>query len=235
MVTPDALGRCPPNRVEGYRLINSKFPPITLFDDVADADEFDALYQLQALTNPRLRNELGDLALVPVAEIPFGIRGCSYAAGAFTHVNPDGSRFSDGSFGVLYIADTLATAIAEVSHHQQAYWEKVPELRFERFVFRGLRCGFDEKACRDALGLEVDHPIYDPDSYQQSRVLGGALRHAKEPGLRYRSVRREGAICWALMTPRFVEDMVQTTHIEMVWNGGITQVNRLSSLVGKGR
>ncbi|RLA01353.1 MAG: RES domain-containing protein, partial [Gammaproteobacteria bacterium] len=34
-----------------YRLINSKFPPIALFSDVADADEFEALYEIQAMTN----------------------------------------------------------------------------------------------------------------------------------------------------------------------------------------
>ncbi|UYG01543.1 RES family NAD+ phosphorylase [Halomonas sp. GD1P12] len=230
MVAPKELAPIPSNRVVGYRLINSKFPPIALFDDVADRDEFEALYQLQALTNPRLCNELGNLALLPLEEIPFHIRGCSYAAAAFTHVNPDGSRFSDGSFGVLYIADTLDTAIAEVSHHQTAYWERVPALHFERFVFRGLRCTFDEKACRDGLALESSHTIYDPDSYTESRTLGHALRRAGEPGLRYRSVRREGAVCWALMTPRWVEDVVQTTHIEMVWNAGLAQVNRLTTL-----
>ena len=42
----------------------------------ADADEFDMLYQLQALTNPRLHNETGRLELIPRSEIPFGIPGC---------------------------------------------------------------------------------------------------------------------------------------------------------------
>jgi hypothetical protein len=95
----------PSEEIKSYRLINSKFPPISLFDDVADASEFESLYALQALTNPRLKNEVGDLQLIPRTEIPFGIHGCSYATAPFTHVNPDGSRFSDGSFGVLYVAD----------------------------------------------------------------------------------------------------------------------------------
>ncbi|MFG6666455.1 RES family NAD+ phosphorylase [Halomonas sp. HNIBRBA4712] len=230
MVAPESLAVLAPRRVEGYRLINSKFPPIALFDDVADAEEFEALYRLQAMTNPRLKNELGELSLLPCDEIPFRIRGCSYAAAAFTHVNPNGSRFSDGSFGVLYIADTLATAIAEVSHHQKRYWERVEGLRFERFVFRGLRCAFDEQGCRDALALAQDHPIFDAQSYSASRELGHGLKRAGAPGLRYRSVRNEGATCWALMTPRHVEEIVQTTHIEMVWNEGLTQINRLSAL-----
>ena len=88
--------------IRAYRLVNSKFPPIAIFDDVASADEFESLYALQAITNPRLANQAGRLELIPRADIPFGIPGCSYAAAPFTHVNPDGSRFSDGSFRDLH-------------------------------------------------------------------------------------------------------------------------------------
>ncbi|SFB55988.1 hypothetical protein SAMN04244571_03795, partial [Azotobacter beijerinckii] len=65
--------------LQAYRLVNSKFPPIALFDDVADEADFEALYRLQAMTNPRLQNEIGRLELIPRGEIPFGIPGCSYA------------------------------------------------------------------------------------------------------------------------------------------------------------
>ena len=97
--------------LQAYRLVNSKFPPIALFDDVADADEFEVLFEIQALTNPRLKNELGQLELIARSEIPFGIAGCSYAIAPFTHVNPAGSRFSDGLFGVLYLADSMEAAL----------------------------------------------------------------------------------------------------------------------------
>ena len=118
------------DQVQGYRLVNSKFPPIALFDDVANAEDFETLFQAQALTNPRLLNEVGKLELIPRSEIPFGITGCSYATAPFTHVNQDGSRFSDGRFGVLYVADDIDTAVAEVRHHQSRYWSNVTGLRF---------------------------------------------------------------------------------------------------------
>lgn len=230
MVDVNALAVCNEAQIEGYRLVNSKFPPIGLFDDVADLEEFEALYALQALTNPRLRTEAGDLGLIPWEEIPFGIRGCSYATAPFTHVNPDGSRFSDGSFGVLYIAESLGVAIAEVKHHQQAYWQRVPALHYERFVFRGLKCMFSEQGCRDGLAVAPAHPIYAPDDYIASRALGMHLRKQRCPGLRYHSVRHPGAACWALLTPRYASEIIQTVHLEMIWNGRITQVNKLSAL-----
>lgn len=225
----DSLPLLAEQEQRAYRLVNSRFPPIDLFDDVADAAEFEGLYQLQALTNPRLQNEIGRIALIPVAEIPFGIPGCSYAVGPFTHVNPAGSRFSSGDFGVLYLADVMDTAIAEVRHHQNHYWSRVAGLNYERFLFRGLSCTFNEGANRDATGLSLSDPIYDPDDYSHARQLGHAAKREGCPGLRYNSVRSPGNHCWALMTPRHVKSIVQTAHYEMIWNGQITSVSRLSS------
>nr|WP_276583478.1 RES family NAD+ phosphorylase [Pseudomonas sp. RIT-PI-S] len=211
-------------------MVNSRFPPIALFDDVADAAAFEALYQIQALTNPRLQNEAGRLELIARTEIPFGIPGCSYATAPFTHVNPAGSRFSDGTFGVLYLAASMETALAEVTHHQNRYWAAVDGLNYERFVFRGLACQFSERHMLDAIGLPLTDPIYDPEDYSASRRLGHALRKAGRPGLRYHSVRDPGRDCWALMTPRPVTSIVQAAHYEMVWNGGITSVSRISEV-----
>ena len=48
-----------------YRLVPSRFPPIGLFDSVASPQELEVAFALQALTNPRLRQEVGQLSLVP--------------------------------------------------------------------------------------------------------------------------------------------------------------------------
>lgn len=216
--------------VRAYRLVNSKFPPIALFDDVASAEDFEVLFQVQALTNPRLLNEVGRLELIPRSDIPFGITGCSYATAPFTHINPEGSRFSDGRFGALYVADEMDTAVAEVSHHQSRYWSKVPGLRFERFVFRGLSCNFTDSGMHDATGIAINDPIYNPDDYTSAQILGREAKAAACAGLRYNSVRAPGHICWALLTPRLVTSITQTAHFEMVWNGAITSINKLKML-----
>lgn len=226
---PSQLAVLTGEQLQAYRLVNSKFPPIALFDDVADADEFEVLYQIQALTNPRLQNEAGRLELIPRGEIPFGIPGCSYATAPFTHVNPAGSRFSDGSFGVLYLASTMETALAEVQHHQNLYWSNVQSLNYERFTFRGLSCAFAEAGMLDATSVPMTDPVYDPDDYTHARSLGRAVKAAGNPGIRYRSVRSQGQQCWALLTPRQVSSILQTAHYEMVWNGHITSVSKISA------
>ncbi|MFI8740525.1 RES family NAD+ phosphorylase [Stutzerimonas zhaodongensis] len=230
MVKPSQLPRLVEAQRQAYRLVNSKFPPIALFDDVADADEFETLYQLQALTNPRLRNETGHLELISRSEIPFGIPGCSYATAPFTHVNPAGSRFSDGSYGVLYLASTMDTALAEVRHHQNRYWSNVPGLSYERFVFRGLSCRFNEAGMLDATSIPMTDPLYDPDDYTNSHRFGRLLRKNRTPGLRYHSVRKAGQHCWALMTPKPVTSIIQSEHYEMVWNGGISSVSSIGAI-----
>lgn len=230
MVVPKGLPVRADARCQAYRLVNSKFPPIDLFDDVADAEEFEILYQLQALTNPRLHNETGRLELIPRSEIPFGIPGCSYATAPFTHVNPAGSRFSDGSYGVLYLADSMETALVEVRHHQEQYWSNVEGLNFERFVFRGLSCQFNEAGLLDATSVPMSEPIYDADDYTHSRQFGRLVRQGGFPGLRYHSVRNPGQHCWALLTPRRVLSIIQTAHYEMIWNAGITSVSVIAEV-----
>ena len=106
---------------QAWRVIASRYPPINLFERLtADTAVWDALMALEQLTNPRVRDEVGDIALVPPEERVSG-PGASYVMAAFTHVNPKGSRFSDGSFGVYYVAAALETAIAETVFHFEAF------------------------------------------------------------------------------------------------------------------
>lgn len=212
-----------------WRLINSKFPPIAIFDDVADADEFDALFAIQQLTNPRLQNEVGHLNLLPAEQIPFGITGCSYACAPFTHVNPDGSRFSDGSFGILYLADKIETAISEVYHHQQKYWQNVPNLRYDTITMRGLK--FEFSAQLVDLSASDNKDIHHPDNYNAARAMGAQLKKTAAQGIQYHSVRKPGAICWALMTPQNVHSAIQASHYEFIYDGSqIANVRLISPI-----
>lgn len=231
MVSIETLPLLPAVTAVGYRLVNSKFPPIALFDDVADADEFEILYQLQARTNPRLLNEAGRIEQLPRNEIPFGISGCSYAVAPFTHINPAGSRFSAGQFGVLYLADAMPTALAEVLHHQQNYWQGVSGLAFERIVLRGLRCEFAQEGMADICTLSRQHPIYALSDYSAGHALGAKVKKSGLLGLKYHSVRKPEQYCWALFTPKPVLSVMQSSHYEMIWDGEkIASVNQLEKI-----
>ena len=206
----------------GYRLVNSHYPPIAIFDQVADASEFDALFALQELTNPRLRAEVGQTSLLEAGEIPFGIRGCSYATAPFTHINADGTRFSSGDFGVLYVGDTQETAISEVHYHQARLWPNIIGIKDDILVMRGLKCSFGPCDARDAVPLGLDHSLHHPIDYSVARTVGlqaYSQRH-QVPAIQYCSVRNPGATCWGLLSPRPVTDVIQTFHCQFVMRAG---------------
>ena len=51
-----------------YRIIPSRYPPVGLFDTLVEPDELEVLFELEGMTNDRLRDEAGEIALVPVAD-----------------------------------------------------------------------------------------------------------------------------------------------------------------------
>src|ERR1700674_2695284 len=76
-----------------HRLVPSRFPPVGLFDRVATLADLDAVFELDAMTNDRLRDEAGELSLVAKEDRVSG-PGTTPIMAAFTHLNPEGSRFS---------------------------------------------------------------------------------------------------------------------------------------------
>ncbi|RYG64724.1 RES domain-containing protein, partial [bacterium] len=97
-----AADRDPPQRRiqwdPAFRMVPSRFPTIGPWDRIASPDDFEALAEIEALTNPRVREELGALAITPRDRWLTG-PGSTPVMAAFTHLQPAGSRFSDGRFG----------------------------------------------------------------------------------------------------------------------------------------
>ena len=103
-----------------WRLVASRLPPTGRFEQVADPADLEAVYLIESLTNERWRDALGELSLVPVAERVSGPETTPIMA-AFTHLDPLGSRFTDGSYGVYYAARYLHTAILETAFHEARF------------------------------------------------------------------------------------------------------------------
>src|SRR5215468_8542194 len=102
---------------KAWRVIGTRYPPINLFERVSpNPDVWEALIEAEQLTNPRIRDEIGEIALVPPDQRVSG-PNATWVMAPFTHVNPKGSRFSDGSWGVYYAANRIETAIAETVFH----------------------------------------------------------------------------------------------------------------------
>ncbi|MCV2361215.1 RES family NAD+ phosphorylase [Paucibacter sp. TC2R-5] len=220
MSAADALPSSELFWVDSCRLLPSRYPPISLYERVADAADLDVVFAIEALGNPRLRDEIGELSLVPPEQRISG-PGCSPIMAAFTHLNPDGSRFSDGSYGVYYAANELATAVAEVSHHRTLFLARTAEAAIDV----DLRCYrvTVKAALGDLRGLQKEPAftaLYEPNSYASSRPFAAAQRALGSAGLVYDSVRREGGQCVALFTPQATQPPArQAEHVTLRWNG----------------
>ena len=200
-----------------FRIISSRFPPIDLFERVSSPEDWEALYWLESLTNPRLRDEIGEIELVPREDRVFG-PGMSVVMAAFTHLNPDGSRFADSTFGAFYAAASLDTAIAETRYHREVFLRATRERPLE-LDMRTYLCEVDA-TFHDIRGLRQQmRDIYSPDSYLASQQLGRTLKRAGSNGVVYDSVRHAGGECLAVYRPRLVQNCRQGTHLRYVWDG----------------
>jgi hypothetical protein len=208
-----------------HRLIPSRFPPVGLFDRVADARDLDAVYALESLTNDRVREEAGDLDLVPASDRIAG-PGTTPIMAAFTHLNPEGSRFSDGSYGIYYCAQSLATALAEVRYHQERFLRRTNEGPI-RLELRLYLSNLDAKLV-DVRKLPEYHR---PDDYAPGQRLGRILREGGKDGILYRSVRHDGGLCAAVFRPPVLSACRQSTHYAFHFDGTrIVAIDELSTV-----
>jgi hypothetical protein len=184
---------------------------------VTDPDDLEAIFELESLTNPRLRDEVGDIRLVPPADRVSG-PGASIIMAAFTHLNPDGSRFTDGAFGVFYAANDLDTAIAETKHHRERFMRETAQGRME-LDMRVYLVDLDGDL-HDLRGRQSAYPlVYHNDNYAAGQQLARTLRKDGSNGIAYDSVRRAGGECVAIFRPPILSHARQERHLCYVWDG----------------
>jgi hypothetical protein len=204
---------------QAWRVIASRYPPIKLFERLTnDPAVWEALIALEQLTNPRLRDEVGDIALVPQDERVSG-PGASTVMAAFTHINPKGSRFSDGRFGVYYAAAALETAIAETIFHFEAFARDSadpPRSEDFRVLVGTIAAEFEDVF---TLPAAQRASILDPGSYAASQAYAREIRAAGANGVAYSSVRHVGGHCIGAFRPRAVGVPHQERHLKYRWNG----------------
>lgn len=199
-----------------FRLVPSRFPPVGIYDRVADPADLEAVFAVENITNPRLRQEAGDISLVPQEDRVSG-PGTTPIMAAFTHLNPEGSRFSDGTYGVYYAGRSIDTAIAEARHKREQFLARTNEAPIE-IDMRTYLADLDGEL-HDIRSRTDLMDVYDQNSYAAGQALARELKGINSYGITYDSVRDPGKECVGVFRPIILMNCIQGPHYCYVWDG----------------
>ena len=192
-----------------WRAIPSRFPPVNLFRRVADKEDWDTLNRLEDATNQRLRGEAEAAGLILPEDRVEGSTS-HYILGPLCHPNPEGSEFSDGSFGVNYCAFDFPTIEAEVRARRERFLRNTgegPQRIDLRMVLIDL-----EGNLHDLRGMKFSNA-------EESQALAQDLRSQGSYGLLFDSPMNPGGTCVAVFRPPVLKNARQERHFAFVWDG----------------
>lgn len=211
-----------------YRVVSSKYPVVSVYDRIADARNFQAILEVEALTNPRVREEAGDYRKIRPADAVVG-PGSTAVMASFAYSGS--SRFTDGSYGVYYSAHEEETAIAESRYWTQKFLSATnePSIDVDKRIYTArIRGSYDDLRPRSKRSR-----VYDPDSYAYSQAYARDLYEKNAvDGIVYNSVRRNGGQCVCVFRPRLVTDCRVSAYLQFRWDGsriiGMAELTRIT-------
>jgi hypothetical protein len=226
VIAIEGIARAPIAWPGAVRIIRSLYPPIDLFEDIADPADWPLLLSAEQKTNPRLMETIGALDLVP-PERRVGGPGASWLMAPFTHVSSDRpSRFTDGSYGMLYAGNRFEVALFETIHHHQRFMARTGEAPGWTSQFREILLDI----AGELHDLRRPDPAWaaalDPADYAAAQELGAALRAAGADGVVYPSVRSPGGECAGLFYPDLARNPRQGRHLDYHWDGARVDLYR---------
>lgn len=204
---------------DACRIIRSAFPPIDLFEDIADPADWPLLISAEQKSNPRLMENIGAIDLVPPARRVAG-PGATWLMAPFTHLSRDRpSRFSAGDHGVLYAGNSFEVALFETIHHHAQFMKRTAEPAGWTSQFRETRLRIGARLHDIRADFPERPALLDPDNYAEANRFAARLREKGSDGLVYPSVRYAGGECVGLFYPDCASNPVQARHIDYHWNG----------------
>lgn len=200
-----------------WRIIPTRYPEERILEKIADEEDVEALEELEQMTNERLRQERGEVAIIATNDWVSG-PGSEYVMAPFTYRNPQGSRFSDGTYGVYYTAHRLETTIEEAKHHRQIFMSCTKEGPM-RLEMRVLTADLDGDL-HDIRGMKKKlAKVYGKTSYTVSQAFAHELMKDFSYGIAYDSVRHKGGQCAAVFRPTVLSHCQPERHMIFEWDG----------------
>jgi hypothetical protein len=201
-----------------WRVIPTRYTEDRILGKVAESKkDLEILSDLEQMTSSRRRQADDEVSLVRPEDRVTG-PGSQYIMAPFTYLNPEGSRFSDGTNGVYYTSRTLATAVEETKYHRAVFLSRTKEgpMRLEMRVLTVVLDG----DLHDLRGQQKKHPeLYHVSRYSASQGLAAELIDEGSNGIVYDSVRDKGGECAAIFRPPVLSRCQSAGLLAYDWNG----------------
>lgn len=191
-----------------WRILPSRFPPISSFERVTEPADLEAVLELEAVMNP---------SVASVDQVSGDI-GSGVIMSPFAHPNPNGSRFSNGTYGVYYATQELPTAIAETRYHRARFMcaTQQPPMELDMRVYQVDL----EGELHDLRNQLAAQPlIFHPHNYAAAQSLAISLHSRGSNGIAYDSARMAAGECAAVFRPSLLSNVRHVRNLCYVWDG----------------
>lgn len=209
------------------RLVSSaRLRPPVLQGLVPD-EMLDDLFELEGATSGRLNGQWRGTTGVDKNEFVYGVQHAAFINASFAYPKPGQlNRFNDDSRGAWYAALRVETCLEEVRFHITQELENIGEFN-TRVEYAEMHASF----AGDMLDLTAanDHACLHPDpkvGYPAGNALAESTRAKGLHLIMYPSVRHQGGICFAALSPHAVQSVAQGDLWEMKWDGAPMPVVR---------
>ncbi len=196
-----------------YRLIPSRFPPVSVYEGLVANDRIDDLVKVENLTNPRLRSEPRLLEIFGDPNTP---QLQNWNLAPFKYINPEGSRFFGPMRPALELADDPQTALAVAVRRRELFLSRTKE---------GPR-DLDMRMFKTPVdGRFVDLQHLPPDMERSAKLEIGKTVPNDLDGVLFSPIERPTAKCVAVINKNALGKTIQTEHYRFRWDG-----ERISSI-----
>lgn len=202
-----------------YRLVPTKYPPMDIFENIADPEDLEAILQIEAMTDDVARQMLGHVKLIPVQDRIVG-KGAGRIMPCFLILDakPSARRFNTCEFGAYYAGKELETAIKETIFHREKFLSEtlLPPQEIDNVLILANIQG----AMHDIRGMRSSYlDIYHDSDYTDSQTFASRLKAHGSYGIVYDSVRNPRGQCVAVLRPSSISMCQDSDFYTYTWDG----------------
>lgn len=201
------------------RLVSSARLRPPVLAGLVDADEIDALAEIEGATSHRLAAQDRGAEGIGSTEFVYNVPFASFINASFAYAKPAEPNRFNATRGAWYAALDVETCKKEVAFHMADFLAKsgsyVGVVDYAE-MFASLAGEYVD------LRATPDHRCLDPDpaiGYPLGNAIADAARARGLNGIIYPSVRHPGGTCFVALLPHAVQSVAQGAVYRFEWAG----------------